>query len=99
MTDWRDGVERLRATTPERDLQPILDGLEPGRRLVLITPIIFDKARWRAPWTELVRVRSEEFSQYVSNDTRFRATSVFPPPPDKRLPNPVTATVLVKTRR
>jgi hypothetical protein len=46
-----------------------------------------------------VRVRSEEFSQYVSNDTRFRATSVFPPPPDKRLPNPVTATVLVKLRR
>ena len=99
VTDWRDGVERLRATTPERDLQPILDGLEPGQRLVLITPIIFDKARWRAPWTELVRVRSEAFSQYVSNDTRFRATSVFPPPTDKRLPNPVTATVLVKTRR
>ena len=99
VTDWRDGVERLRATTPQRDLQPILDGLEPGQRLVLITPIIFDKARWRAPWTELVRVRSESFSQYVSNDTRFRATSVFPPPPDKRLPNPVTATVLVKTRR
>jgi mannosyltransferase len=99
VTDWRDGIDRLRASSPQRDLKPILDGLEPGRRLVLITPIIFDKARWRAPWTELVRLRSEEFSQYVSNDTRFRATSIFPPPPEKRLPNPVTATVLVKTRR
>ena len=99
VTDWRDGVERLRATSPRRDLEPILDGLEPGRRLVLITPIIFDEARWRAPWTQLVRVRSEEFSQYVSNDARFRTTSVFPPPPDKRVPNPVSATVLLKTRR
>jgi hypothetical protein len=99
VTDWRDGVERLRATSPERDLQPILDGLEPGRRLVMMTPIIFDEARWRAPWTELVRVRSEEFSQYVSNDTRFKATSVFPPTPTKRIPNPLTATVLLKTRR
>ena len=99
VTDWRDGVDRLRASTPQRNLKPILDGLEPGRRLVLITPLIFDLARWRAPWTELVRVRSEEFSQYLSNDTRFRATSVFPPPPDQRVPNAVTATVLVKIRR
>ena len=99
VTDWRDGVERLRASSPRRDLQPILDGLAPGRRLVLITPNIFDEARWRAPWTELVRVRSEEFSQYVTNDARFKATSVFPPPPTKTIPNAVSATVLVKTRR
>ena len=99
VTDWRDGVKRLRATSPQRDLQPILDGLAPGRRLVMITPIIFDEDRWRAPWTELVRVRSEEFSQYVSNDNRFQVTSVFPPTPTKRIPNPVTATVLLKTRR
>ena len=99
MTDWRDGVDRLRASSPRRDLQPILDGLAPGRRLVMVTPIIFDDARWRAPWTELVRVRSEEFSQYVTNDARFQPTSVFPPTPSKRIPNAVSATVLLKTRR
>jgi mannosyltransferase len=99
VTDWRDGVDRLRASSPRRDLQPILDGLAPGRRLVMITPIIFDDARWRAPWTELVRVRSEEFSQYVTNDARFQPTSVFPPTPSDRIPNAVSATVLLKTRR
>ncbi|MEO8687064.1 MAG: glycosyltransferase family 39 protein [Solirubrobacteraceae bacterium] len=99
VTDWRDGVERLRASSAQRDLQPILDGLQPGRRIVMVTPIIFDETRWRAPWTQLVRVRSEEFSQYVSNDPRFSTTSVFPAAPTQRLPNPVTATVLVKTRR
>jgi hypothetical protein len=99
VTDWRDGVERLRASSPQRDLEPILDGLAPGRRLVMITPIIFDETRWRAPWTELVRVRSEEFGQYVTNDARFKATAVFPPAPTKTIPNAVSATVLVKTRR
>ena len=36
VTDWRDGVERLRASSPQRDLKPILDALAPGRRLVLV---------------------------------------------------------------
>jgi mannosyltransferase len=99
VTDWRDGVERLRASSPQRDLKPILDALRPGQRLVMMTPIIFDEARWRAPWTEAVRARSEEFSQYVSNDRRFTATARVPSLTARRIPNPVSATVLVKTRR
>jgi mannosyltransferase len=95
--DWRDGVERLEKTSPQRDLKPILDALPPGRRLVLVTPIIFDMGRWRAPWTSLVRLRSEEFSQYMTNDARFRTTAVYPPVPRAQGPNPVAATVLVKT--
>jgi mannosyltransferase len=96
VTDWRDGVERLEKTSPQRDLKPILDALQPGRRLVLVAPIIFDMARWNAPWTKLVRLRSEEFNQYLTNDTRFRATSIYPPYPRTRGPNPVAATVLLK---
>jgi hypothetical protein len=97
VTDWRDGVERLEQTSPRRDLEPILDALPPGRRIVLVTPIIFDMARWRAPWTSLVRLRSEEFLQYVTNDGRFKATAIYPPEPREERPNPVAATVLVKT--
>jgi mannosyltransferase len=97
VTDWRDGVERLEKSTPQRDLKPILDDLPPGRRLVLVTPIIFQMGRWRAPWTSLVRVRSEEFNQYVTNDERFRPTAIYPPEPREERPNPVAATVLVKT--
>jgi hypothetical protein len=97
VTDWRDGVERLRATSPERDLKPILDELAPGRRLVLVRPIIGDDlTSWRAPWTELVRLRSEEFEQYVTNDRRFRPTSIYPPEQDTYGPKPLRATVLVK---
>jgi mannosyltransferase len=98
VTDWRDGVERLRATSPQKDLRPILDAMKPGQRLVLITPIIFSMERWNAPWTKLVRLRSEEFDQYLSNDRRFARMAVYPPFPRTEGPNPVDADVFVKTR-
>jgi hypothetical protein len=97
VTDWRDGVERLRATSPQRNLEPILDQLPPGRRIVLVRPIISSLESWRAPWTELVRLRSEEFEQYVTNDRRFHPTLSYPPTSDSYGPKPLTATVLVKT--
>jgi mannosyltransferase len=96
VTDWRDGPERLRATTPERDLAPLLDDLAPGRRVVLVTPIFFDVRRWQAPWTELVRLRSGEWRQALSNDRRFAISATEPILPMERRPNAVQATVLVK---
>jgi mannosyltransferase len=95
VTDWRDGVRRLRGTTAERDLAPLLDRLPRGHRVVLIEPIVNDIGRWLAPWTELVRVRSTEWSQYVSNDPRFTAIAVRPPDVDPGN-NLLRATVLVK---
>jgi mannosyltransferase len=97
VTDWRDGVERLRASSPEDDLRPLLDDLRPGQRLALVTPIITDIGRWQAPWTELVRLRSGEWRQYVSNDRRFATAAVEPVLPMKTRPNAVQATVYVKT--
>jgi hypothetical protein len=98
VTDWRDGTERLGATSAPRDLKPVLDAMKPGQRLALIQPIIFDVRRWRAPWTELVRLRSAEWSQYLSNDNRFSVAAQEPELPMDRRPNPVQATVVVKTR-
>jgi hypothetical protein len=96
VTDWRDGPERLEAASPQRDLRPLMDSLSPGQRLVLVQPIIFDVRRWQAPWTELVRLRSEEWGQYVTNDDRFGVTSIEPPSPPEQRPNAVRATVLLK---
>ncbi len=97
VTDWRDGPERLGATSAERDLQPLLDELEPGQRLVLVEPIVFDVRRWHAPWTSLVRMRSDEWRQHISNDNRFSVSAVEPALPIERRPNAVQATVYVKT--
>ncbi|HYM58518.1 MAG TPA: glycosyltransferase family 39 protein [Solirubrobacteraceae bacterium] len=96
VTDWRNGVERLGRASPEMDLRPMLDALEPGRRLVLISPTIYSVRRWSAPWTELVRLRSEQWNQFVSNDHRFRVIAIEPPSPFPRRRNPVNATVLIK---
>ena len=97
ITDWRDGTERLGATTAQKDLKPLLDELEPGQRLALIQPIFFDVRRWRAPWTKLVRLRSGEWSQYLGNDSRFGVAAAEPEMPTERRPNAVQATVYVKT--
>jgi hypothetical protein len=95
VTDWRDGVERLRATNAKDDLEPLLDRLPSGRRVVLVEPIINNLNRWRAPWTELVRVRSTEWSQYLSNDPRLTPVSVRPPEMEPGI-NVLRATVLLK---
>jgi mannosyltransferase len=99
VTDWRDGPERLGATSAARDLRPLLDELRAGQRLVLVSPVVFDVRRWQAPWTKLVRLRSDEWRQYVSNDSRFSVSALEPELPIERRPNAVQATVLVKTRQ
>jgi mannosyltransferase len=95
VTDWRDGVRRLRGTNAQQDLEPLLDQLPRGHRLVLVEPVINDLSRWLAPWTELVRVRSTEWRQFVSNDPRFTATAVRPSGFTTRS-NQLRAMVLVK---
>ena len=96
--DWRDGVERLEATSPERDLQPVIDSLPPGARVVLVEPITWTLNRWRAPWTELVRIRSKEWALHLSNDPRLQVAAFQPTNFTPPRPNPVQATVMVKTR-
>lgn len=96
--DWRDGVDRLESTSPARDLRPLVDRLPAGHRLVLVEPITWALSRWQAPWTKLVRLRSEEWGQYLSNDPRLRVMSIQPTEFTPPRPNPVQATVLVKTR-
>jgi uncharacterized membrane protein len=100
VTDWRDGVARLRAVSAQRQLQPLLDALPPGRRLALVEPIFNDENGWKAPWLSLVRSHSYEWEQQISNDARFKIVAIEPPPPvDSPGPIPVQATVYVKVRR
>ena len=96
VTDWRDGVERLERTSAARDLQPLLDELRPGQRVALVVPQITSVGRWSAPWTRMVRLRSEEWLQTISNDRRLGLTAVEPASPFPTGPNPVRAHVYLK---
>ena len=71
VTDWRDGMERLRAGRAGRDLLPLLDRLGPGRRVLLVTPVS-GRRRSQAPWKRTVRVRTREWRRVLRADPRLR---------------------------
>jgi hypothetical protein len=96
VTDWRDGVERMRRLAPERDLRPLLDDLSVGARVALVEPEIYSIDRWSAPWTAIVRVRSNQWRGWMLDDERFRVTAVRPEDFSPPAPNPVRATVFLK---
>jgi hypothetical protein len=83
--DWRDALSELRAATPETTLEPILAGMDEGERLVLIRPLIRSERPWSAPWTELVRERSFEWSVKLAADERFERTKDYVPPYTERV--------------
>ena len=85
------------APRAERDLKPVIDAMPVGSRIVLVEPITWTLNRWRAPWTKLVRIRSKEWAQYLSNDPRLKVSSIQPTNFTPPRPNPVQATVMVKT--
>jgi hypothetical protein len=95
--DWRDGVKRLQDTSPQRDLKPLVDALPVGRRIVLVQPITWAIDRWQAPWTSLIRIRSTQWQQFLSNDRRLVVSDIQPANFTPPRPSPVSATVLVKT--
>jgi len=78
--DWRNALERLEAADPETTLEPIVAGLEPGERIVLVQPVFRDESPWTAEWTRLVRVRSEQWSTALAADPRLTRTREYAPP-------------------
>jgi len=71
VTDWRDGVARLRAGTAERVLAPLVDRLAPGRRVLLVTPVF--SRRSPAPWNRAVRSRTREWRAWLRADPELRS--------------------------
>ncbi len=78
--DWRNALERLEAASPETTLDPLVAGLEPGARIVLVRPVFENKAQWTAEWTKLVRTRSEQWTTALAADHRLTRTREYVPP-------------------
>ena len=76
-TDWRDATERLRAAVPPASIEPVLRAVRPGGRVALVRPIVLGDFGWRAPWTRLVRERSEQIGAALARDRRFRAVGTY----------------------
>ena len=71
ITDWREGMARLRAGRAERVLEPLVDRLARGRRVLLVTPVA-GRRRSQAPWSRTVRVRTREWRAALRADPRLR---------------------------
>ena len=70
VTDWRDGMEKLRTGRASRDLLPLLDRLGPGRRVLLVTPVS-GRRRSQAPWKRTIRIRTREWRRVLRDDPRL----------------------------
>jgi mannosyltransferase len=66
--DWVDALKRLKRTQPASTLDPLVAGLKPGQQLLFVRPLTEGAQNWQAPWTLLVRRRSAQWSQILTND-------------------------------
>jgi len=92
VTDWRNGVERMRAGKPGRDLMPLLERLGPGRRILLVTPIP-NRPLSNAPWKRATRARTREWRTALRHDPRLREIEAPRRGPLKHLRSTVRAEV------
>lgn len=77
--DWRDVQDRLEASTPERNLLPLLDRLPRSQHVLLVYPVTTNISDWDAPWTETVRRRAAQWGRAVELDKCFRLDGAVPP--------------------
>jgi len=77
VVDWRDAMDRLRASTIPTSLEPALRSVRPGQRVLLAAAMF---GRPDSPWTLLVRDRTDQWSAFLLHDRRFRVVARFTPP-------------------
>ncbi len=66
--DWVDALKRLKHTDPTSTLAGLVNGLRPGQQLLFVRPLTEGAQNWQAPWTKLVRRRSAQWGQALTND-------------------------------
>jgi hypothetical protein len=74
VTDWRDGLERLRGATVEKDLDPLIARLPVGAHVLFVRPVTFGTSNWAPEWTLYVRRRSAQWGGSLAADRRLKLT-------------------------
>ena len=71
VTDWRDGVARLRAGRAAWVLAPQIDRLSRGRRVLFVMPV-YERLS-QAPWNRAVRSRTREWRTWLRTHPQLRS--------------------------
>ncbi len=66
--NWNDAQARLANARPAATLGPLVASLKPGQQLLYVRPLTEGVQDWKAPWTKLVRRRSAQWGQILTND-------------------------------
>jgi mannosyltransferase len=66
--NWVDALTRLQDSNPQATLGPLVASLKPGQQLLYLRPLTEGAQNWEAPWTQLVRRRSAQWGQILTND-------------------------------
>src|SRR3954452_23065238 len=72
ITDWRNGLFLLRHGIASRELEPIVEHLVTGQRILLVTPLQGGRRRSQSPWLRAVRVRTRGWRRPLHSDPRLR---------------------------
>lgn len=70
--DWRDAVDRLRATPVQPTIDSLLRTVPKGGEFVVIAPVFRDYRAWRATWTKLVWRKAGDWSWLLDHDPRVQ---------------------------
>lgn len=70
--DWRDAVDRLRASNPQKRVDQTIAAVRPGAEFVVVTPVFRDYRAWNATWTHLVWEKSMAYTSALQRDSRVR---------------------------
>jgi mannosyltransferase len=76
--DWTDGFDKLEEATPATNLDPLLDNLPTGGRVLIVHPVTSRADDWDAPWTQLVRRRAAQWGAALAADERFEKIGPVP---------------------
>jgi hypothetical protein len=75
VADWRDAVAHLRRTSVRGELLPLLDGVPPGRAVLLAVPAPHADP---TPWARGVRARAAAEEAALRADRRFAFVAALP---------------------
>jgi mannosyltransferase len=68
--DWRDAVDRLRASSMRLRVDAAVAATPHGAEFVVISPVFRDYRAWNAKWTRLVWKRSSAYTGLLQRDPR-----------------------------
>ncbi len=70
--DWRDAVDRLRASRMRARVDQTIAGVRLGSEFVVVAPVFRDYRAWNATWTRLVWKQSIAYTSALQRDPRVR---------------------------